>query len=185
MWEFAVGNAAEWATVLIAAVALFFAAKAWKASQGMLELEQTRENRAERRELERQRADDQAAQADLIGAWIEATRVSSQPNNLSYADRWTLHLLNGSLLPVYNVKVTYVSYATLDPERGVSSFRVLPPGPKRRPLPNDLPLRAIHRSGSDELVQETPEDLQLIVEFTDSAGREWRRGSEGAIDRLN
>lgn len=196
MWEFDLGAWADATTALAALVALYFARKAWIASQAnahaalrMLELEQKRESRAEQREIDRLDREARAEQADLVAVWVELDEASTSfeqttvdgRTTVTKVDVYRLHARNASPLPVYGLAVDFLGDD--GDARGEYFRNVLPPGELVDAMPSvELRERVLTTAEGDPLEYlETPTDLKVSVFFQDTAQRAWARAVDGSL----
>jgi hypothetical protein len=166
------GDLPAWIVAIATVSALVAAFRAALYAKRLLETEAARDARTEERDLR--------AQAELVSAWIQAKGQTIVAG--SFARRIGIQLstalINSSTQPVYDVTMSFsagqiVSDAT-------DSIDVLPPltKPAERLLPKkaQTQLEAALQTPGDE----TP---RVALQFTDAAGRRWRRGADGTLDQ--
>jgi len=140
------------------------------------------------RELRRDREREFAAlreKASLISAWPQRY---DQPSSDLATKEARLNLSNHSTEPVYSVSVEYLGAA---PEvRDVVGM--LPPGQHPRDLPEFLRetwvrsgdgwvIRGRHGQTVAENPDASPWPFEVVLRFTDAAGRRWRRDQHGVL----
>lgn len=119
----------------------------------LLRREQARE--ADRTEDERR------AQAARVSAWVEMYRRTDGVRELA------LHVHNASDMPIYEVELPLPAPAGEEP--GSEFIGLVPPG------------QTIRRTAPQEWTRSYVQPEPVEVEFTDSAGREWRRDEQGKL----
>lgn len=163
------GDVPTWVAGLIASAALYAAWRAGSTAQRLLKVEEGREDRAERTDLERRATEERAAQADLVAAWIDRRAVGPK-DALRWA--WGLVVRNGSPLPIWDV--TAETYAPDGELRGVDQMSLVPPDEVFRKWNTDL--RNQHED-------EDPPAFVVAISFRDAAGRTWKRSKEGVLSQ--
>lgn len=185
------GTAAEWFTVVVAAVAVVLA---WKASSRsnalqaeLVRLENERENRAEQREAERRLESERAAQADLVAVWPELTPgpTLAFPGSRPFTTEpsWRVVVSNASALPVYDVEVMAMGPEP-DRIRGRAYVGIVTPAePVGVEFPSFDPEERVSTTADQQRVEhlETEADLSVGVRFRDTAGRRWARNGDGVL----
>jgi hypothetical protein len=107
--------------------------------------------------------DERRSQAARVSAWVEMYRRNDGVRELAF------HVHNASDMPIYDVELPMPSPTGEEPD---SEFiGLVPPGQTIR--------RAAPREWSRSYVQPEP----VEIEFTDSAGRAWRRDESGKLVR--
>jgi hypothetical protein len=192
LWQVSTGSWAEWATALIAALAVWFALRASSRANALsariVGLEEAREARSEELERERRRREEREAQADLVAGWLAIDPAASL-----YGDeglvvaRWKMILSNASPLPVYGVRAHVVGPGQWDYVRHSEFESVLPPGQTEYSLPTMDLLPLTHQGPDGEPVheQEGMEDLSMRLWFQDTGGRGWKRDEDGILTLVN
>jgi hypothetical protein len=162
LWEcFTSGHwAADVPTWIIAIATSGAVLGAWVASQRLVSIERTRD-KAATTHAER-------TQAEQVGAWIDwETSQMSRPGG------WTVHILNASLLPIYDVVVDV--YGPNGDLRGTipSDPRLVPPGLDDR-------FHGVNDLNPGE--RREGRRMRAAIRFRDSGNRLWIRNRFGVLD---
>lgn len=162
------GDVPTWSAAVGAGIALLFARRASRDTRTLLQ-----------READRDAArvtDARRAQADLVCAWYELAR----PDDALPMDpmlRWCAAVRNGSALPVYDVRATFLRYdrETATPNllvrHHLEPLHVVRPGVVRAIA---APPRMLEPSGDRR-------DFLVEVTFRDAGGRRWHRSATGDL----
>ncbi len=188
-WQWAGGDdrdeLAQWFMAAAAAVTLIAAAAAAIFASGAFQVEVEREERA---------ADDRRrAQAERFSGWCgqeeDEAVLHGEPILQYIAD--VIHLRNASELPVYGVHANI--RVAGGPAIGTVNIGMVPPN--AAPVPFYVPpaiaerihaARAAARADAEELARqritiESPFTLEVQLWFMDTAGRAWRRETDGTL----
>ncbi|MFF4893899.1 hypothetical protein [Micromonospora chersina] len=179
------GDVPAWGSFITTLGAFVAAVWAARTARQLYEREAARDKRAEDERGER--AEEQKrSQAVQICSWFGRTSMGRG------ASRWCALLRNASPVPVYDVWVSFFYYplgTEGEPElRSVSWVSVVPP--------TDEPLVVLPESGlargpakvdayGNQVHNEEDKDFAVSVEFTDAAGRRWRRDIRGNLMELD
>lgn len=183
------GDQATWATALLAALAFLAAVWAARTSARLLAVEQRREDRAEKLEVERLSTARRAHQADLVAAWHgqeQVNRVSVgidlMPIESTYGHRRVV-FDNGSHLPVFSVVIRLLDPDTAEPV-GSTERNMLPPE-RVFVAYTDFGWEAEDTEDQDEDGYTLDVEIFGIeIEFDDTSGRRWRRNRYGRLEDL-
>ena len=111
--------------------------------------------------------DERRSQAARVSAWVKMYRRTDGARELAF------HVHNASDMPIYEVELPLPGPDGRAAEADAEFIGLVPPGQTiRRPAPKDW---------SRTYVQPEP----VEIEFTDSAGREWRRNEQGTLIRVS
>lgn len=161
------GDAPAWITASVALAALVAAGWAGHSAAALLRVERQREDRTERLESERRESAARAEQADRVAAWN---------------DRGRFVVLNGSNLPIWDVKLTTVHPESTDAFR--EHVPLIAPGGFRLPfVPAEDPWGAV-LPVEDILEALDAPGMRVEIQFRDAAGRTWRRDGDGMLTSI-
>jgi hypothetical protein len=174
--QFHWGDVPTWLMAVTTLLALAAAVFAGMVAYALLSIEDERDLKGRRDQAEEQ--------ARKVAAWYDtweapplfgpdAPRPALEPEVVQGA-----RISNASDLPVYHVRVSFC--VPVDPwqdwREGVRYTppkvrTVLPPGNETQELPDDV--REQH--------QQSTAEWQVVIEFTDAAGKVWRRDAQGRL----
>ncbi|GEL20740.1 hypothetical protein PA7_45770 [Pseudonocardia asaccharolytica DSM 44247 = NBRC 16224] len=175
------GSVPDWLAGIGAVLALIFAAAAAKAAWAANKVQARQLARLDQVDLDN-RASEERAQASKIAAWIRMVE-SGAPAVVCF---------NGSALPIYRLKIFPVLHGEEMLDRGVT-YSVK--GPDSSPRVLDHATSVIKAA----FVERGPANdegggldwgdlyaegrISVSISFVDSAGRSWRRGVAGRLER--
>lgn len=116
-----------------------------------------------------------AEQADKVAAWPGGRRAGT----------YFIVLRNSSDLPIYDVAV-FAARADSGgpPPMAIERLDLLPPGDREIPFfVTKEPRFTATRVGFDEPIVDDEQKWLVVLEFSDSAGRRWRRDNRGRLER--
>ena len=165
------GDLPTWIVALATVCALVAAFRAALYAKRLFETEAARDARTEQRDLR--------AQAEHVSAWIQAKGQTIVAGSFTrhIGIQLSTALVNSSTQPVYDLTMSFSAGHVVSDV--TDTIDVLPPltKPAERPLPKkaQTQLEAAMQTPGDE----TP---RVALEFTDAAGRRWRRAADGTLD---
>ena len=185
LWVWTFGSVAEWATAIVAILAV---GAAWAASTrshklqaDLNRLEQDREDRADLERARRADADKRGLQADVVAAWKSPNPYAGGTNEHRRHESRVL-VRNGSPLPIFSVQILIFNRSG-DEVRLHHGVPDLPPGDTEIGIPN-IPFKTMKVKNSDRMVVDIPERWEHVkvgVRFMDTAGSVWLRDAHGTL----
>lgn len=118
--------------------------------------------REHRREADR-REDERRSQAARVSAWVEIRTASDGARELMF------HVHNASDMPIYEVELPLPTRS--GEESDTEFIGLVPPG------------QTVRHAAPQDWLSSYAGPEPIIVEFLDSAGRQWRRDEQGALTR--
>lgn len=170
------GDVPSWVEAVSTSLALIAASVAVAKSSTLLGIERTRDTKRDEAADQRRAADEQAAQADAVAAWVDWFQADSSTSRL---DRmrlrgWVIVVVNTSPLPIYDFM------GTLAGRNGIPLGRVsrslLPTGKHTLEFPSGAAPKEQHEF-------ETAREMRVAIEFRDTAGRQWKRDRHGQLTK--
>lgn len=190
VWDWGVGTLGEWVTAAVALIAVVFAwlaaSRSNRLSAQLLEVEKAREDRTEALEKIRRNEAARAVQADHVASWVSPADDESDS---------VVRVHNSSALPIYDVTVKLIRPQPVVPDVRRATrpapevhFRLVPPGGEVAKFPTDelgqvtiMVKNSVTGIGLPATVEETPMLYRTSIEFSDVAGRSWRRDEKGLL----
>jgi len=188
------GDVPTWGLLVGAAVAVFFAGRAFNTQSKQLRDQQkineelanvlplqARELRESIDERKRVSEDQRRVQANKVAAWFDFS-AEGLPVSPPWWAGWGAKILNASDLPILDVRTTF--YFVSDPGTGqpwtpidrghvMERILVLPPGEEKFVQIPEVIANQIKTIGWEVYV--------VGIEFTDAAGYRWERDARGAL----
>lgn len=159
------GNVPSWAAFLAASTAAIFT---WRALV-----------RERRRDAQRQK-DSRRSEAERFGAWIGRDESFQS----QFEGDFHVKLRNASEQPIYDVRFQILNLREPRDKAFTASLPVVPPADKAQDfrLGPDMQSRLRVITQQTQALRESSPGFGLEVSFRDSAGRRWRRSTDGRLE---
>lgn len=175
------GDVPTWGAMVFAVAAVIVGYRVYR-----IEHERDERTDADRRARANE---ERQAQAALVSAWPGSTTFHAIPIDPYPTTAWGAYIRNASQLPVYTVKIVFWYQHPQSSEREERASIIRPlVEPSTEPLFVTRPEELRKPSSTDErgypVFTEAINQFVVSLEFTDTAGRRWRRDVDGSLHQL-
>jgi hypothetical protein len=169
------GDFPTWVQAITTSGALF--AAGW-----VVKIELDRDAARTNQETAAREVAERAEQADRVAAWHESRRVTASAGGFLGWDSWQAIVLNGSVLPVYDLTAVFVGP---DGRRfPAEKVAVVSPGESAVAWPKELQHTQAQETESSKRYSQTDLGKFLVtITFRDTGNRIWERDEHGTLNR--